>query len=201
MKIFFSGLKFGLLLQLAIGPMCLMVFNTARNTGFLTAFSLVLAISLVDAFYITLSCLGTGKLLDKSKYNKIFKILGGLVLIFFGFNMILNIFGVNLIPGLNLKPSARSAFIQGLVLTLSNPMTIIFWTGILVGKIIEDKLKHRQLFIFSLGLISASLIFMTSVAILGTTLSTFIPYIVSNILNVAIGLFIIFFGIKLFIKG
>ena len=201
MKTFFSGLKFGLLLQLAIGPMCLMVFNTARNTGFLTAFSLVLAISLVDAFYITLSCLGTGKLLDKSKYNKIFKILGGLVLIFFGFNMILNIFGVNLIPGLNLKPSARSAFIQGLVLTLSNPMTIIFWTGILVGKIIEDKLKHRQLFIFSLGLISASLIFMTSVAILGTTLSTFIPYIVSNILNVAIGLFIIFFGIKLFIKG
>ena len=28
-KKYFDGLKFGMLLQLAVGPMCLMVFNTA----------------------------------------------------------------------------------------------------------------------------------------------------------------------------
>ena len=31
---YFSGLRFGMLLQIAIGPMCLMVFNTAKNAGF-----------------------------------------------------------------------------------------------------------------------------------------------------------------------
>ena len=61
---YLDGLKFGMLLQLAIGPMCLMVFNTAKNTGFLVALSLVIAIALVDASYITLAGLGASKLLN-----------------------------------------------------------------------------------------------------------------------------------------
>jgi hypothetical protein len=40
----YKGFKFGMLLQLAIGPMCLMVFNTSATYGFLVALSLVLAI-------------------------------------------------------------------------------------------------------------------------------------------------------------
>ena len=34
MKRYLEGLRFGLLLQLAVGPMCLMVFNTAKNVSF-----------------------------------------------------------------------------------------------------------------------------------------------------------------------
>lgn len=37
----FDGLKFGMLLQLAVGPVCLMVFNTAKNVSFLVALSLL----------------------------------------------------------------------------------------------------------------------------------------------------------------
>ena len=36
-KKYFSGLKFGLLLQIAVGPMCLMVFNTSKNVGLVSA--------------------------------------------------------------------------------------------------------------------------------------------------------------------
>ena len=50
LKKYFDGLKFGMLLQIAVGPMCLMVFNTAKNAGFFVALSLVLAIAIVDAF-------------------------------------------------------------------------------------------------------------------------------------------------------
>ncbi len=32
-NVFVDGLKFGLLLQLAVGPMCLLVFNTARASS------------------------------------------------------------------------------------------------------------------------------------------------------------------------
>ena len=52
MKKYLDGLKFGMLLQLAVGPMCLMVFNTAKNVGFLVAITLVLAIALVVAVVI-----------------------------------------------------------------------------------------------------------------------------------------------------
>lgn len=199
-KKYFSGLKFGLLLQIAVGPMCLMVFNTAKNIGFLVALSLVLAIALVDAFYIVLASIGVSKLLEKENVNKTFKIIGSIVLIVFGANTILNVFGINIIPGLNLKPTSTNIFIQGLILTLSNPITIVFWGSVLTTKIIEDRLEKKELIIFSFGLVSATLIFLSVVAVLGTILSNFIPANISNILNVIVGILIIFFGIKMLVK-
>ena len=197
---YFSGLRFGLLLQIAIGPMCLMVFNTAKNEGFFIAFSLVLAIALVDAFYIALAGIGVSKLLEKEKTKKIFRLLGAIVLMIFGANIILNVFGFSIIPGLNLKPTSTSIFVQGLILTLSNPITIVFWGSVLTTKIIEDNLKKKELIVFSTGLVSATLFFLTTVAMLGTILSGFISDKVSGILNVIVGCVIVFFGIKMLIK-
>ena len=200
LKKYFDGLKFGMLLQIAVGPMCLMVFNTAKNAGFFVALSLVLAIAIVDAFYITLAGLGVSKLLEKEKVKKIFKIIGSAVLIIFGINIILNVFNINIIPGLDLKPTSSNIFIQGLVLTLSNPITIVFWGSVLTTKIIDDKLSKKGLIFFSIGLVSATLLFLTTVAILGTILSGFIPTQISDILNIIVGILIVFFGIKMLLK-
>ena len=200
MKRYFEGLRFGLLLQLAVGPMCLMVFNTAKNVSFLVAMSLVLAIALVDAFYILLASLGVSKIMEKKRVKTVFKIVGSLVLILFGLNIILNVFDINIIPGLDLKPNTSNIFLQGLILTLSNPITIVFWGSILTTKIIEDGLKKKELAIFSVGLVSSTVFFLSLVAVLGTVLSEFIPETVSNVLNVIVGLLIIFFGIRMLVK-
>ena len=200
MKKYFDGLKFGLLLQLAVGPMCLLVFNTAKNNGFLTSMSLVLAVTLVDAFYILLASLGVSKLLEKKNVKNIFKIISSLVLILFGLNILLSVFGINIIPGLNINVTSTNIFIIGLLLTLSNPLTIIFWTSVLTTKLIDDKLSKKELFIFSIGLISSTIFFLTLIAILGTILSSYIPDFISSILNIIVGFLIIGFGIKILIK-
>lgn len=200
MKRYFEGLKFGILLQLAVGPMCLMVFNTAKNVGFFVALSLVIAIAIVDAFYIFLASLGVSKLLEVEKVKKIFKIIGALILIIFGINIVLNVFNINIIPGLNLKPTSTNIFVQGLILTLSNPITIVFWGSVLTTKIIEDNLKKKELAIFSAGLVSATIFFLTTVAVLGTMLSSFIPENISNVLNILVGILIVFFSIKMIFK-
>ena len=197
---YFSGLRFGMLLQIAIGPMCLMVFNTAKNAGFWVAMSLVLAVALVDAFYIALASAGVSRIMEKEGVRKVFKVVGALVLILFGLNIILGVFGVNLIPGLNLKPTSSSVFLQGLALTLSNPLTIAFWGSVLTTKIIEEEFGKKELLVFSCGLVSATLLFMTSVAILGTILSTFLSPSVASVLNVCVGALIMFFGLKMLLK-
>lgn len=97
-----------MLLQIAIGPMCLMVFNTAHNFGIVKALIFVLAIALVDAFYIVLAGLGAGKLLQNKKIERIVKTVGSIVLIMFGLNIILNVFDINIIPGLNIKPTSTN---------------------------------------------------------------------------------------------
>ena len=180
--------------------MCLMVFNTAKNNGFAAALPLILAIALVDACYITLASLGASKLLEKKKVKKISKIVGASVLMLFGLNIILSVFGINIIPGLNLEPTTTNLFLQGLILTLSNPITIAFWGSILTAKIVDEKMTKNELRVFSCGLVSATLIFLTLIAILGTILASFIPDSISNILNVIVGLAIIALGIRMLVK-
>lgn len=200
MKRYFEGLRFGLLLQIAIGPICLMVFNTAKNAGFLTAMIFIIAVALVDAFYIALASVGASKVLEKSKLKNIFKYVGALVLILFGINIVLNVYEINLIPGLNFAVNSKNIFTQGLILTLSNPMTIIFWGSVLTTKIIEDKFEKNELRIFSIGLVSSTLFFLTLVALLGRLLSSFIPNNISNIINIFVGFAVVCFGVKLLIN-
>ena len=101
---------------------------------------------------------------------------------------------------MNLKPSSSNIFIQGLVLTLSNPITIVFWGSVLTTKIIEDNLNKKELAIFSIGLVSSTIIFLTFVSVLGMMLSSFIPSSISNALNIMVGILIVLFAIKMIIK-
>ena len=200
MNSYFQGLRFGMLLQLAVGPMCLMVFNTAQRSGFLPAFSLVLAIALVDAFYIGLAALGAGRLLERERAKKLVPLLGGAVLLLFGVNIALGAFGRGFITGLAVDAPAGSLFVQGLILTLSNPLTVVFWGSVLTAKIVEDGLKSRALTLFSGGAVSATLLFLTAVAALGTVLGSFIPEPLSAALNLAVGIAIAGFGVRMMIK-
>ena len=200
MKSYFQGLRFGMLLQLAVGPMCLMVFNAAQRSGFRPAFSLVLAVALVDAFYIGLAALGAGRLLEKERAKKLVPLLGGAVLLLFGVNIALGAFGRGFIPGLAVDAPAGSLFVQGLVLTLSNSLTVVFWGSVLTAKIVEDGLRRRELAVFSGGAVSATLLFLTAVAALGTVLGSFIPEPLSAALNLAVGIAIAGFGVRMMLK-
>ena len=55
-------------------------------------------------------------------------------------------------------------------------------------------MKKKDLIIFSIGLVSATLIFQFFVAALGSLLGHFIPNFLSNLLNIIIGLIIIYYG-------
>lgn len=196
MKKYIEGIKFGMILQLIIGPMCLLVFHTSKNNGFLFTIPLIFTIALVDALYITLACIGASKILNNKKFKNTFKIIGATILMLFGLNTILNVFDINIIPGININPTIKNIIIKGFLLALSNPITIMFWGSILTTKIVEDKMKKKDLFIFCLGLVSATIIFQFFVAAIGSLVGRFIPRILSNILNIIIGLFIIYFGIE-----
>lgn len=197
---FKKGLKFGMLFQLAIGPMCVLIFNTAREHGFLKAFVLGLAVTLADAIYIILASVGTAAVLKNEKVQKIIKWIGVIVLILFGLNIGLSSLGLSFIPSFTVKPTTTNIFLQGLILTLSSPLTIIFWSSVFTTRLIEDKMSRKDLILFAIGCVSATLIFATFIALIGTVVSTFIPEIVSKSLNIFVGLVIIYFGIKLIFK-
>ena len=198
----FKGFKFGLLLQLAIGPMCLMVFNTSAKHGLFTGLSLVLAIALVDSLYITLSGFGVATIINKDKVKFVIKIFGSLVLVTFGANIIGGAFNFTLLPNISLfsDVSEQNIFVQGLLLTASNPLTIVFWSGVFSTQIIENNYNKLQLFSYGIGCVLSTLIFLSFIAILGTVLSGLLSSVVIQILNVCVGILLIYFGIRLLLK-
>ena len=200
MKRYLDGLRFGMLLQLAIGPMCLLVFNTAKNTGFGNALYLVGAIALVDAFYIYLAGIGASRLLVQKQIKNSVSVIGAGILCLFGINMILETAGSGTILSHSMNGDVRSIFVQGLILTLSNPLTIIFWGTILTKKMIGEQFRQTDLIVFSVGLVSATVFFLTGVAVLGTGMQELLSDSISRGMNIAVGVVIIYFGIKMFLR-
>ncbi|RDU25223.1 LysE family translocator [Anaerosacchariphilus polymeriproducens] len=198
----YRGFKFGMLLQLAVGPMCLLVFNTSASHGVLAGLSLVVAITLIDFSYITLSVIGVGAILDKENVKNIIKLFGSVVLVLFGSNMIAEAFHLNLLPSIHLftEVDGKSIFAQGLILTASNPLTIIFWSGVFSTQGIENHYNKKQLCWFGLGCVLSTLSFLTFIAILGNTICGFLSEIFMQALNIGVGVIIIFSGIRLLLK-
>lgn len=197
-----KGLKFGMLLQFAIGPMCLMVFNTSTLYGFRHGLYLVFAIAFIDALYIALSCIGVASIINKKKILSVIKPIGCLVLVLFGTNILLSVFDLSCLSRIAWIPntSSESIFLQGLLLTASNPLTIVFWSGVFSTQIIENKWNKKQLALFGIGCVMATIIFLTVIAMLGSMLSNFLPQIIVKFLNAMVGIILIFLGIRILFR-
>lgn len=195
------GFKFGMLLQLAVGPMCLLVFNTAADEGLAAGITLMSSIAAVDLLFITLAGLGAGALLKREKARRAVKIFGAMVLVLFGADLAAGAFGVQLLPEVRLFSAAGGGlFATGLLLTASNPLTIVFWSGVFSAQITERHYDRKQLRLFGLGCVLSTIIFLSFVAVLGATAGKFLPSAVIRTLNVCVGCLIVFFGLRLLLR-
>lgn len=197
------GFRFGMLLQIAIGPVCLLILQTAISSGFVAAESGVLAVVLVDALFIFAAIWGIGAFFTRFPQTKVLlKIFGGLVLILFGAANVLGVFGLSLIPGLNLSAHtlSRDFFTTMLVLTLSNPLTILFWAGVFSTKLAEENFQRGQVYAFGGGAVLSTAFFLSLVSFIGSLMNARVPAIFIQALNFAVGLVLIGFGLRTMLK-
>ena len=196
------GFRFGMLLQFAIGPLSLMVFNISSAYGVLMGLWLVLAIALVDGLFILLAGLGVATIINKDKVKFLVSVIGCIVMVLFGLDTIAGTWNYSVLPAISVFSDVNgySIFVQGIILTASSPLTIIFWGGVFTAQIVEKKLTRFQLVPFGVGCVLSTLVFQAFVAILGNIASGFLPPPVIQILNIAVGIVLIYFGIHLVYK-
>ena len=174
--IFIRGFRLGMLLQMAIGPICLFIFQTASLSGFLAAEKGVLGVAFIDGLYILAAIYSIGKLLDKKKRIKqVIKFLAAAVLILFGLSNLASVFGIDFLRSLSFvtQSSPNSVFLHTILLTLSNPLTILFWSGVFSSKIEEENLTRKEMCCFGIGAVVATLVFLTLAAIAGVFTQAF----------------------------
>lgn len=193
-----EGFKFGMLLQIAIGPVCMYIFSLGVKEPFFMAFLGVLGVVLADAIYIILAILGISSFIKNERIQKRFNILGALIVTIFGVELFLGYFGISILPKLNIFQNAHSnlPFIKAFLLTGANPMTILFWIGVFGTKTTDSSFTKNSTFLFALGSLLSTLLFLSLIAFTGSITSSFLPEKYLSLLSSAVGASLIYFGIK-----
>ncbi len=196
-RVSLNGFLTGLLLQAAVGPVFFYVVNRVLQKTFLDGIVSAFAVTLADYLYIILAIAGIGKLLEKQRIKKILKIAGSIVLIVFGVLIVVHAMKMPNSGAIAVEKSSNiiSSFTAAFILTISNPLTILFWTGLFAAKSIEYGYSRKELIIFGLSAGASTFLFLVSAAGLLTLIKSSVPEIVVIILNLSVGAVLLLYGI------
>lgn len=190
-----SGLGTGMILQLAIGPIFFFIMNLVLQRTIFDGLIGALAVTIVDYFYITLGIMGIGRLLKNKKFKKYFGIISSIVLIIFGFFIIKGTTNLNFSNAVNPTTSLFMSFASVFILTISSPMTIVFFTSLFTTKAIEHSYTKKDLILFGLGTGLATFLFMSLSVIIFSLIKGAISLLVIQILNIIVGCLLIGYGL------
>jgi threonine/homoserine/homoserine lactone efflux protein len=200
LKPLLKGLLTGLFLQLAIGPVFFFILGITINNSFYNTIFAIIAVTLVDYLYISLSLLGLSKVIENDKIKTILGVLSSIVLIFFSLLILKNVCNSLSISENTNQWTPIKSFISCFFLTISSPLTIFFWTGIFSAKAIEYKFTKKQLVIFGIGAGSATFIFMVSTMFVLSLFRTSININIIKILNFIVGLLLLYYAVSRLVK-
>lgn len=196
----FAGFRFGMLLQLAVGPICIFIFRAASTKGFISALAGVMGVALADGLYILAAIAGLGALIEKRSGAKVtMRLFGGAVLLFYGLATASGAFGLRMLPKLEMPAwvNVDTTFLHALFLTLSSPLSIVFWAGVFSAKISESDFSRAQIRLFGLGAVLSTLVSLTAVAALGAGVRPFLSPSVMQGMNLTVGVVLIGFGLRM----
>jgi threonine/homoserine/homoserine lactone efflux protein len=192
----FEGLAFGLLLQISVGPVCIAVLHQGLTHGFRHAFAMVWGVALVDALYILLSILGVSALLQVEAARRLVGLAGVALLLFFGVRYLLS--RADSVGCQQQSSSLARSFGLGAGLTMTNPLTILFWAGVLGATMSTRTFAGPGgVALFAVGCVLATILFLSAVAGAGHLLERALTPRLSLWLNRGVGLFLLVFAGKL----
>ncbi len=194
-----SGILFGLILAIMLGPVFFTLLQTSLHEGFKAGVHLAIGVLISDATCITVAYFFASQLDLTGKYRVLVGIVGGTLLIAFG---ILNFFRKVKIKEVddNKKTVHAKFMLQGFLLNLFNPAVLIFWLSILsIVKLKEDYTTFHEAIFFA--------------TVLGTVFSTdliksYVAHRIKNLLkpavllwmNRSVGFVLFAFGVRMIIK-
>lgn len=198
--VFKDGLYTGFLIQLAIGPIFFYIINLSLQKTLFDGLMGVLAATVVTYIYIALSAFGIGKMLEKEKVKKIFGIVSSIVLIIFGGIIIWEAINTGDIKMVVNTTNPFASFTSVFLLAISNPLSVVFFTGLFSTKAIEYNYTKNELYFFGLGTGLSTLIFMGGAVLMFSFLRGVIPLIVMQALNILVGGLVIGYGVIRLVK-
>ena len=198
-----NGMLTGLFLQMALGPVFFYVLGITIDSDYVNSLRGVLGVTLADYIYIALSLAGIGAFLRKEKVKAVFGVAGSMVLTLFGLLLLHK--GVAVMGEAGqagpMGWTPLNSFTSCFALTISSPLTIVFWTGVFSAKAMEENYERGQLILFGAGTGASTFLFMASAMLILSILKGSIPALLVQASNCVVGLVLIYYGITRAIRA
>jgi L-lysine exporter family protein LysE/ArgO len=200
--VFLSYIFLGLSLSAPIGPINAAQLDKGIKKGFWHAWILGWGAILADAVYMALVYFGVVHFLEMPFMKTFLWIFGFFVLTYTGIESVLSA-GKLVVDERNAKESHFSSFLSGFFMSISNPLTILFWLGI-YGSILANTaatydIQHILLYSFAifLGILSWDF----SMAIIASSFRRLLTKPILMTISYLSGLSLIGFGIYFAIQA
>lgn len=204
-RTFFRGLGTGFILQLAVGPVFFFVLNVTVNNTLFAGLAAVAGVAVAVYLYITLAALGVGRLMERKPVRCALSVISAVILVLFGCVLLAGPLRSLNGPADPIRISGGRTvgreFLSALLLTLSSPLTIVFWTGLFAAKALEYDLHKGSLLLFGLSAGLATPLFLGTAVLLVTAVRGFIPPLAVPVLNSVVGVLLIGYGVFRLIKS
>jgi threonine/homoserine/homoserine lactone efflux protein len=204
MEIVFNGVKFGFILAFLIGPVFFTIIQTSIERGFWNGAWVALGVSLSDAVYVAICYFGLFQFLNEPKFRTHMAYAGGAILILFGlYHLFVKTRKARLeVARPTNEPNTFKYFAKGFIINGISPMVLIFWIGTLSFATIDFGYSRGvEMFIFFVSLLITVLVTDVLKAFLADRLRALITRRFLMIMNVAVGICLIIFGVRLFLMA
>ena len=201
-NILVSYLLLGLSLAAPIGPVNSAVIDKGIKNGFWHAWVVGIGSVVADGIFMLLVYLGLSQFLNVPMIQIFLWLFGAFVLLYTGFESILKLDKVSLSYKRKKKDSLLSCFSVGFIMSITSPLSILFWIGI-YGSVLAQTAQTQgtgSLLLYSamifLGLTTWDLFMATLTSGVRKFLNTKILKVISILSGLSLLGFGLYFGQK-----
>ncbi|MCM2531207.1 LysE family translocator [Neobacillus pocheonensis] len=196
MNVFLSYILLGLSLAAPIGPINAAQIDRGIRNGFMHAWLIGVGAVVADGVYMLVVYIGIVQFLENSFMKTFLWFFGCFVLIYTGVETLLNANKLNLENSRSREPLIKS-FFSGFFMSISNPLTILFWLGI-YGSVLAKTVasyESSQLILYSSAIFMGLLIWDITMAGIASNFRKFLTSQLLVGISLLSGVSLIGFGI------
>lgn len=202
MGMIISYMILGLSLSAPIGPVNAAQLDQGIKKGFWHAWIFGIGAVLADILYMILVYLGVVHFLSTPFMQTFLWLFGAFVLMYTGIESMINARKVT-ISDAGSEDSLLKTMTSGFLLSVSNPMTILFWLGIYGSILVKTAADDGQgnLFIYSVAVIAGVVLWDFFMAMVSSIFRKYLSSAAISAISVISGLSLIAFGIYFGIRA
>jgi L-lysine exporter family protein LysE/ArgO len=202
LNMFISYFLLGLSLAIPIGPINAAQLDRGIKGGFFPAWFVGLGAIVADGIYMLIVYYGIYHIIDTPFVKTFLWLFGGFVLIYTGVESMVSAKKLD-IQSRSQRESLSKSFLSGFIMSITNPLTILFWLGI-YGSVLAKTVSMfntEQIIIYSGAIFLGLLVWDITMALIASSFRSFLKSKALVLLSLLSGLSLIGFGIYFGYQG